>query len=109
MRLGRPGAFEGGILVAMQGVVFRGGGDDAGNEFIIGPGAGALLCRYFTGRRHLDAEDQITPDFAGAYPRTTQRLAGPASNDRRDSIRPRTYSISTGFPMASMSCSTCCS
>ena len=66
VRLGRPGAFEGDILAAMQGAVFRGGGDYAGNEFIIGSGAGALLCRYFTGRRHLDAEDQLTLEFAGA-------------------------------------------
>ena len=66
VRLGRPGAFEGDILAAMQGAVFRGGGDYAGNEFIIGSGAGALLCRYFTGRRHLDPEDQLTLEFAGA-------------------------------------------
>ena len=46
--------------------MFRGGGDYAGNEFIIGSGAGALLCRYFTGRRHLDPEDQLTLEFAGA-------------------------------------------
>ena len=69
VRLGRPGAFEGDILAAMQGAVFRGGGDYAGNEFIIGSGAGALLCRYFTGRRHLDPEDQLTLEFAGAYRR----------------------------------------
>ena len=69
VRLGRPGAFEGDILAAMQGAVFRGGGDYAGNEFIIGSGAGALLCRYFSGRRHLDAEDQLTLEFAGAYRR----------------------------------------
>ena len=69
VRLARPGAFEGDILAAMQGAVFRGGGDYAGNEFIIGSGAGALLCRYFTGRRHLDAEDQLTLEFAGAYRR----------------------------------------
>ena len=66
VRLARPGVFEGDILAAMQGAVFRGGGDYAGNEFIIGSGAGALLCRYFTGRRHLDAEDQLTLEFAGA-------------------------------------------
>ena len=66
VRLGRPGVFEGDILAAMQGAVFRGGGDYAGNEFIIGSGAGALLCRYFTGRRHLDPEDQLTLEFAGA-------------------------------------------
>ena len=69
VRLGRPGAFEGDILAAMQGAVFRGGGDYAGNEFIIGSGAGALLCRYFSGRRRLDAEDQLTLEFAGAYRR----------------------------------------
>ena len=69
VRLARPGAFEGDILAAMQGAVFRGGGDYAGNEFIIGSGPGALLCRYFSGRRHLDPEDQLTLEFAGAYRR----------------------------------------
>lgn len=63
----RPGAFEGDILADMQAAVFRGGGDDPANEYIIGSGAGALMCRYFTGRRHLDADDQLTLEFAGAY------------------------------------------
>lgn len=63
----RPGADEGEILAAMQGAVFKGGGDYSGNPFIIGSGSGALLCRYFTGRRKLDAEDQLTLEFAGAY------------------------------------------
>jgi Xaa-Pro dipeptidase len=67
--LAHPGAFEGDILAAMQGAVLKGGGDYAGNEFIIGSGAGALLVRYFTGRRHLDASDQLTLEFAGAYRR----------------------------------------
>ncbi|MDF1721502.1 MAG: Xaa-Pro peptidase family protein [Minwuia sp.] len=62
-----PGAFEGDILAAMQGAVFRGGGDYSGNEFIIGSGPGALLCRYFSGRRNLDANDQLTLEWAGAY------------------------------------------
>ena len=66
-RLTEPGAFEGEILAAMQGAVFTGGGDYPGNEFIIGSGAGALLCRYFTGRRNLDAQDQLTLEWAGAY------------------------------------------
>ena len=65
----RAGAFEGDILAAMQGAVFRGGGDYSGNEFIIGSGQGALLCRYFTGRRNLDADDQLTLEWAGAYRR----------------------------------------
>ncbi|NIR27818.1 MAG: aminopeptidase P family protein [Gammaproteobacteria bacterium] len=65
----RPGAFEGDILAAMQGAVFRGGGDYPGNEFIIGSGRDALLCRYFTGRRSLAEKDQLTLEFAGAYRR----------------------------------------
>ena len=64
-----PGAYEGDILAGMQGAVFRGGGDYPGNEFIIGSGPQALLCRYFTGRRHLDAQDQLTLEFAGVYRR----------------------------------------
>lgn len=65
----RAGAFEGDILAAMQGAVFKGGGDYAGNEFIIGSGEGALLCRYFSGRRYLDAQDQLTLEWSGAYAR----------------------------------------
>jgi Xaa-Pro dipeptidase len=64
-----PGADEGKILAAMQGAVFAGGGDYAGNEFIIGSGTDALLCRYKSGRRTLDATDQITLEFAGSYRR----------------------------------------
>lgn len=64
-----PGVFEGEILAAMQGAVFAGGGDYPGNEFIIGSGRYAQLCRYFTGRRHLDQQDQLTLEFAGVYRR----------------------------------------
>jgi len=60
-------AFEGDILAAMHGAIFRGGGDDPANEFIIGSGTGALLCRYFTGRRNLDPQDQLTLEWAGTY------------------------------------------
>ena len=66
-RLTAPGAFEGEILAAMQGAIFAGGGDYPGNEFIIGSGPGALLCRYYTGRRDLDPKDQLTLEWAGAY------------------------------------------
>ena len=65
----KAGAFEGNILAAMQGAVFKGGGDYAGNEFIIGSGEGALLCRYFSGRRTLDDTDQLTLEWSGAYAR----------------------------------------
>jgi Xaa-Pro dipeptidase len=88
-RLTVAGAFEGDILAAMQGAVFKGGGDYAGNEFIIGSGSGALLCRYFSGRRHIDPEDQMMIEFAGVYRhyhaalmRTV--LTGRASEGHRD-------------------------
>jgi Xaa-Pro dipeptidase len=66
-RLAKPGAFEGDILAAMQGAVFKGGGDDPANEYIIGSGKDALLCRYFSGRRTLSAQDQLMLEFAGVY------------------------------------------
>ncbi len=66
-RLARPGAWEGDLLAAMQGAIYRGGGDDPANEFIIGSGPGALMCRYFSGRRHLSQRDQLTLEFAGVY------------------------------------------
>lgn len=64
-----PAAWEGDILADMQGAVFRGGGDYPGNEFIIGSGRDALLCRYFSGRRSLDEQDQLTLEWAGVYRR----------------------------------------
>ena len=65
----RGGAFEGDILAAMQGAVFAGGGDYAGNEFILGSGEAALLYRYQSGRRHLDETDQLTLEWSGAWHR----------------------------------------
>jgi Xaa-Pro dipeptidase len=62
----RAGADEGEILAAQQGAVFASGGDYPANEFIIGSGRDALLCRYKSGRRKLSADDQITLEFAGA-------------------------------------------
>ncbi|MFN7168490.1 MAG: M24 family metallopeptidase [Pannonibacter sp.] len=63
----RPGADEGRILAVLQGTILEGGGDYPGNEFIIGSGRDALLCRYKAGRRQLSARDQITLEFAGAF------------------------------------------
>ncbi len=65
----KPGVDEGEILAAMQATIFAGGGDYAGNEFIIGSGDHALLCRYSSGTRKLSAEDQLTLEWAGAYRR----------------------------------------
>ncbi|MFQ5993894.1 MAG: M24 family metallopeptidase [Acidiferrobacterales bacterium] len=67
--LSGAGAFEGDILAEMHAQVFRGGGDYPSNEYIIGSGHDALLCRYFTGRRYLGEKDQITLEFAGVYRR----------------------------------------
>jgi Xaa-Pro dipeptidase len=63
----RAGANEADILNAMQGAIFKGGGDYPGNSFIIGSGPDALLCRYKSGRRDLSARDQITLEFAGVW------------------------------------------
>ena len=63
------GAFEGDILAAAQGTIFRGGGDYPGNEFTIASGEGALLSRYFSGRRHLHERDQLMLQIGGAYRR----------------------------------------
>lgn len=69
LNLIQSGAFEGDILAAMQGAVFKGGGDYAGNEFIVGSGEHALLCRYYSGRRHLDEQDQLTLEWSGTFAR----------------------------------------
>ena len=65
--LARPGENEGRILAGMHSVMFSAGGDYPGNEFIIGSGRDALLCRYHSGRRVLDDKDQLTLEFAGVY------------------------------------------
>lgn len=63
----RPGAFEGDILAELQGAIYRGGGDDPANEQVIGSGHGALMCRYYSGRRILDAQDMLTLEFAAGW------------------------------------------
>ncbi|MCY6379553.1 M24 family metallopeptidase [Hoeflea prorocentri] len=65
----KPGGKEADILAAMQGAVLSGGGDYPGNEFVIGSGKDALLCRYKSGRRVLDENDQLTLEWAGVFAR----------------------------------------
>ena len=67
IELAHPGADEGHILAAMQGEIFKGGGDYPACESIIGSGENALLCRYFTGRRALSDVDQLTLEWAATY------------------------------------------
>ena len=87
-RLAAPGAFEGDILAAMQGAVFRGGGEYPGNPFILSSGPDALLCRDKAGRRRLSARDQLTIEFAGAWCRYHAALMrtlaiGPVSDEHK--------------------------
>ena len=63
----RAGGREADVLAAMQGAILAGDGDYPGNEFIVGSGEQALLCRYHSGRRTLSTDDQLTLEWAGAY------------------------------------------
>lgn len=63
----KQGGDEAGILAAMQGTILAGGGDYPANEFIIGSGADALLCRYKAGRRKLNKNDQLTLEWSGVF------------------------------------------
>lgn len=67
VRKTKAGADEGEILAAQQAAIFAGGGDYPANEFIIGSGRDALLCRYKSGRRKLGKRDQLTLEWAGVY------------------------------------------
>ena len=58
---------EGKILAEMQRVILEGGGDYPANEFVIGSGHNALLCRYQAEKRNLSNPDQLTIEWAGTY------------------------------------------
>ena len=61
------GQNESKILAEMQYAIFNGGGDYPANEFIIGSGKNALLCRYQSEKRKLDQMDQLSIEWAGTY------------------------------------------
>ena len=63
----KAGVNEGKILAEMQRVIFEGGGDYPANEFVIGSGHNALLCRYQAEKRNLSNPDQLTIEWAGTY------------------------------------------
>ena len=63
----KAGVSEGKILAEMQRVIFEGGGDYPANEFIIGSGHNALLCRYQAEKRVLSNPDQLSIEWAGTY------------------------------------------
>ena len=63
----RAGQSEAKILAEMQKIIFEGGGDYPANEFIIGSGKNALLCRYQSEKQILQSTDQLSIEWAGTY------------------------------------------
>ena len=85
----KQGGDEAAILAAMQGTVLAGGGDYPANEFIVGSGPDALLCRYKAGRRKLNKNDQLTLEWAGVFhhyhaPMMCTALTGKASKRHQE-------------------------
>ena len=63
----KAGVSESKILAEMNRVIFEGGGDYPANEFIIGSGKNALLCRYQAEKQILNQQDQLTIEWAGTF------------------------------------------
>jgi Xaa-Pro dipeptidase len=66
-KIAKSGVNEAKILAEMQKVVFEGGGDYPANEYIVGSGHNALLCRYQSEKRILSNPDQLTIEWAGTF------------------------------------------
>ena len=63
----QAGVSESKILAEMNRIIFEGGGDYPANEFIIGSGDNALLCRYQAEKKILQNTDQLSIEWAGTY------------------------------------------
>ncbi len=63
----KAGASEAKILAEMQKIVLEESGDYPANEYIIGSGHNALLCRYQSEKRILSNTDQLSIEWAGTY------------------------------------------
>tara|TARA_B100001250_G_scaffold210153_1_gene180365 strand:+ start:234 stop:1385 length:1152 start_codon:yes stop_codon:yes gene_type:complete len=63
----KTGVNESKILAEMNRVIFEGGGDYPANEFIIGSGENALLCRYQSEKKTLSDKDQLSIEWAGTF------------------------------------------
>ncbi len=63
----KAGVSESKILAEMNKAIFEGGGDYPANEFIIGSGRNALLCRYQAEKQILKKTDQLSIEWAGTY------------------------------------------
>ena len=66
-KFAKKGVSESKILAEMNRVIFEGGGDYPANEFIIGSGKNALLCRYQSEKQKLKSTDQLSLEWAGTY------------------------------------------
>ena len=66
-KFAKAGASEAKILAEMQRAVLEGGGDYPANEYIIGSGDNALLCRYQAEKRNLSKIDQLSLEWAGTF------------------------------------------
>ena len=66
-KIAKTGVSESKILAEMNKVIFEGGGDYPANEFIIGSGENALLCRYQAEKKILSNPDQLSIEWAGTY------------------------------------------
>ena len=63
----KAGVSESKILAEMNRIIFEGGGDYPANEFIIGSGDNALLCRYQAEKKILKNTDQLSIEWAGTH------------------------------------------
>ena len=63
----KAGVNESKILAEMNRIIFEGGGDYPANEFIIGSGKNALLCRYQAEKQILNKNDQLSIEWAGTF------------------------------------------
>ena len=61
----KAGVSESKILAEMNRVIFENGGDYPANNFIIGSGNNALLCRYQSEKKILANPDQLSIEWAG--------------------------------------------
>ncbi|MBV7483873.1 Xaa-Pro peptidase family protein [Bordetella sp. BOR01] len=89
----RPGAFEGDIAAAGAAVQFRGGGDPPPGGPVLGSGERALLVRTAAGYRHLDAQDQLTLEFAASYRHYCACLMRTVAIGRHDARQARMFDI----------------
>jgi|SRR5690606_2625270 len=89
----RPGAFEGDIAAAGAAVQFQGGGDPPPGGPVLGSGERALLVRTATGYRHLDAQDQLTLEFAASYRHYCACLMRTVAIGRHDARQERMFDV----------------